>query len=151
MKIENNIQHSYIMLSCLPKKVIFVLRPNSYELFLIFAFMCKGNATNFFSIRIYLCFSLFISCRLLFLLWKLVRYFLGKSCHTDRTWNGTLALHENIILLTSHLLTMLLTRTLSGYSPDNEISMAPQISMMVGWVPRITSSDIHTITTYIYI
>ena len=75
----------------------------------------------------------------------------GKSCHTDRTWNWTLALHEIIILLTSHLLTMLLTRTLSGYSPDNEHSMAPQISMLVGWVPRITSSDIHTITTYIYI
>ena len=35
------------MLSCLPKKVIFVLRPNSYDLFFIFAFYVQRKCDKF--------------------------------------------------------------------------------------------------------
>ena len=57
-------------------------------------FMCNGNAINFFSIRIYLCFSQVICCYLLFLLSKLVRYLWREivSHRQNVKWNISITL-----------------------------------------------------------
>ena len=40
MRVENNIQPLFLKLSCLPRKKIFRLKPNSYKLFVLITFLC---------------------------------------------------------------------------------------------------------------